>query len=122
MYNDIDYWFTTDTGVHVPVRHNETKEAAIQRTFNENNIQSKPTEKITNRKQLTSYVKEQINMDLESMATERQSHPRSYLNIDTRNLTPSEFNQLKNVLKDYGHDLRIESNGVHDYAITYERK
>lgn len=117
MNDNIKYWFSTENGTHIPVKEGETKEEAINKRFN--NISSN---KITNRKELTNYVKEQINLDIESLATEKQTHPRSYLNIDTRNLSPSQIIQLKNVLKNYGHNLTMESNGVYDYAISYEKK
>lgn len=116
----MDYWFTTEDGVHIHANSGETKAQAMDRVFNKNTeINFKP---ITNRKELTDYVKEQINVNLDELATERQTHPRSYLNIDTRNLNPSEINQLKNVLKNYGHNIQMLENGVYDYAITYKRK
>lgn len=115
--NNIDYWFTTETGKHIPVMINETPKEAVERTF-QNKVQSNV---LKNRESLTSYVKEQVNVDLNKAATEKQSHPRSYLNIDSRKLTENEMYNLRKALQSYGHNINIESNGVYDYAITYER-
>ena len=120
MNNDIEYWFTTDTGTHVPVKRNETKAQAMERTFN-NSVKEKQTTpiKANNRENLNALIKEQINVDLDKAATERQSHPRRYLNIDSRKLSHNELNSLMYYANK--NHINIESNGVYDYAITYKK-
>ena len=126
--NDIAYWFTTEDGVHVPVKRNETKVQAMNRVFNEDNNQSSMSSKIMeketlhNRESLVNYVKHQTNIDLNNYATEKQSHPRRYLNIDTKQMNPNDFREIQGILSKYGHNMKLESNGVTDYAIEYEKK
>lgn len=74
---------------------------------------------LNNRKNLVSYIKEQIDVDLEKAITEKQFAPRKGLNIDSRKLTINEFNALKSIL--IKNKIRIESNGVYDYFITYQK-
>ena len=73
---------------------------------------------LNNRKNLVDYFKEQTNIDLEKTATEKQFAPRRGLNIDSRKLTVNELNTIKSIL--LKKDMRIESNGVHEYFITYK--
>lgn len=72
-----------------------------------------------NRKNLTTHIKEQTNVDLDKMATEKQFAPRRGLNIDSRKASENDFNTLKSYL--LKNNIRIESNGVYDYFITYKK-
>lgn len=115
MYQNVDYWYTTESGEHIPVVNSNTSPSSKK-------IDLGRFQPISNRKELTTFVKNQINLDLDTIATERQSRPRSFLNIDSRKLSPSDFNNLKGVLQKYGHNISVESNGVYDYAISYEKR
>ena len=75
--------------------------------------------KLNNKKNLVNYIKEQTNVNLEKAITEKQPKPRSFLNIDSRKLTTNEFNTVKSIV--LKKTMRIESNGVYDYAIFYEK-
>ena len=115
MYQNVDYWYSTENGDHIPVVNNDNKIIENKNT----QVEFKP---LNNRKELTSYVKEQTNIDLEELATEKQTHPRSYLNINGENLNPSEIRSIKEILQKYGHNTYMENNGVYDYAIMYEKQ
>lgn len=80
---------------------------------------NKMPEKMNNRKNLVDSVKIQTDVDLEKAATERQFAPRRGLNIDSRELTKNEFNTVRSYLMK--KNIRMESNGVYDYFITYEK-
>ena len=98
----------------------ETKEQAIKRAF-DNSVKEKQATpiKANNRESLNALIKEQIDVDLDKAATERQAHPRSYLNIDSRKLSKNELNSLMYYANK--NDINIQSNGVYDYAITYKK-
>ena len=80
----------------------------------------KTSKELNNRKNLVEYIKEQIDVDLEEAATEKQFAPRRGLNIDSRKLTVNELNSIKTIM--IKKDIRIEANGVYDYFIYYEKK
>lgn len=75
---------------------------------------------LNNRKNLVEYVKQQIDIDLEEVATENQFAPRRGLNIDSSKMTINELNNVKNIM--IKKDIRMESNGIKDYFIYYEKK
>jgi hypothetical protein len=81
--------------------------------FNKDNSQLK------NKISLVNYIKEQTEIDLEKAITEKQFAPRRGLNIDSRKLNTNEFNTVKSIL--LKKSMRIESNGVYDYFITYQK-
>ena len=80
---------------------------------------NKMPEKMNNRKNLVATVKNQIDVDLDKAATERQFAPRRGLNIDSRKLNQNEFNSVKSFLNK--NNIRFESNGVFEWFITYEK-
>ncbi len=75
---------------------------------------------LNNRKNLVEYVKQQIDIDLEEVATENQFAPRRGLNIDSSKMTINELNNVKDIM--IKKDIRMESNGIKDYFIYYEKK
>ncbi len=75
---------------------------------------------LNNRKNLVEYVKQQIDIDLEKVATENQFAPRRGLNIDSSKMTINELNNVKDIM--IKKDIRMESNGIKDYFIYYEKK
>ena len=75
---------------------------------------------LNNRKNLVNYVKQQIDIDLDKVATENQFAPRRGLNIDSSKMTINELNNVKHIMTK--KDIRMESNGIKDYFIYYEKK
>ena len=75
---------------------------------------------LNNRKNLVEYVKQQIDIDLEEVLTENQFAPRRGLNIDSSKMTINELNNVKDIM--IKKDIRMESNGIKDYFIYYEKK
>ena len=73
----------------------------------------------SNRKNLVNSINEQINVNLNKAATERQFAPRRGLNIDSRKLSKNDLATLRTYANKQG--IRIESNGVNDYFITYKK-
>lgn len=73
----------------------------------------------SNRKNLVNSINEQISVNLNKAATERQFAPRTGLNIDSRKLSKNEFSTLKSFAE--RKDIKIESNGVNDYFIRFKK-
>ena len=109
-------WITIN-GAHVFVKDGQSPMDAFIRQ--KGGIQKTP-ETLNNRKNLVDYFRIQTNIDLEKAATERQFAPRRGLNIDSRKLDQNEFNTIKRILIE--KNMSIQSNGVNDYFITYEKK
>lgn len=74
---------------------------------------------MNNRENLVKHIKDLHNIDLNKSATEKQFAPRRGLNIDSRKLDRNEFNTVRHELMK--NNVRIESNGVNDYFITYKK-
>lgn len=89
----------------------------------ENTIATKPKtfSVLNNKDSLVKYLKEQVNVDI-TKAINPKSKKRSYLDVDFRKLTQNEITQIRTALNSYGHKVQILSNGVHNYAIMYEKK
>ena len=73
----------------------------------------------SNRKNLVNSINEQISVNLNKAATERQFAPRTGLNIDSRKLSKNEFSTLRSFTK--RKNIRMESNGVNDYFIRFKK-
>lgn len=121
MNNDIIGWFTTDNGNHIPIKKGQTKVQAMNEHFNKNNSTNVPLngDKLKNKNSLVNYAREIHNIDLSNASTEKQFAPRKGLNIDSRKLTQNELNTIKLAMIKKG--MRMESNGLYDYFITYEK-
>ena len=109
-------WVTIN-GAHVFVKDGQNPMDAFIKQ--KGGIQKTP-EVLNNRKNLVEYFRIQADIDLEKAATERQFAPRRGLNIDSRKLDQNEFNTIKKIIIEKG--MRMESNGVYDYFIDYEKK
>ena len=109
-------WVTIN-GAHVFVKDGQNPMDAFIKQ--KGGIQKTP-EVLNNRKNLVEYFRIQTDIDLEKAATERQFTPRRGLNIDSRKLDQNEFNTIKKIIIE--KNMRMESNGVYDYFITYEKK
>lgn len=129
MNNDITGWFTTEDGVHVPIRGGESKVQAMNRQFNSgdssvkssvNQSSSSTPTKLSNRQNVIDYVKKQVNVDL-SKAEYKSNHPRSWMGVDFGQLSKADQLRVQNALHQYGHNVRIESNGGLGSAIYFER-
>ena len=90
----------------------------IEKEINKNHV--KTSSVLNNRKNLVNYVKQQTDIDLEEAATKNQFAPRRGLNIDSSKMTINELNDVKRIM--IKKDIRIESNGIKDYFIYYEKK
>ena len=109
-------WVTMN-GTHVFIKDGQSPMDAF---IKQKGKVSKTPETLNNRKNIVDYFNIQTNIDLEKAVTERQFAPRRGLNIDSRKLNQNEFNTIKRILIE--KNIRIESNGVYDYFITYEKK
>ena len=115
-------------GRRIFIKDGEDLETAMKKSgkFGKKEIEEKietkgkTTKELNNRKNLVDYIKWQLDIDLEKAITEKQFSPRKGLNIDSRKLSKNEFNSLKSKL--LKEEIRIESNGVYDYFITYPPK
>lgn len=74
----------------------------------------------SNRNNMVNYIKEQIDVDLNKAATERQFAPRAGINIDSRKLSINEFNSLRSFAAK--NDVLILENGVNDYFIRFKKR
>lgn len=109
--------WVTISGAHVFVKDGQSPMDAFIKQ--KGGIQKTP-ETLNNRKNLVDYFRIQTDIDLEKAATEKQFAPRRGLNIDSRKLDKNEFFTLRTQLNKKG--ISIQSNGVYDYFITYEKK
>ena len=109
-------WVTIN-GAHVFVKEGQNPMDAFIKQ--KGGIQKTP-EVLNNRKNLIEYFRIQTDIDLEKATTERQFAPRRGLNIDSRKLDQNEFNTVKKIIIEKG--MSMQSNGVYDYFITYEKK
>lgn len=94
------------------------KKVNTEKETNKNYV--KTSSVLNNRKNLVNYVKQQIDIDLDKVATENQFAPRRGLNIDSSKMTINELNNVKHIMTK--KDIRMESNGIKDYFIYYEKK
>lgn len=85
-----------------------------------NKEEQKTPETLNNKQNLVDYFKIQTNIDLEKAITEKQFAPRKGLNIDSRKLDQNEMNTIKEIM--YKKEMVMQSNGVYDYFIYYEKK
>jgi hypothetical protein len=131
--NNITGWFTTEDGVHVPIHGNESKVQAMNKAFGSHYTEDEFTERkqtinnivnkeLTNRADIIDYVKEQTNIDLSLIEGRPSTKPRTFFNVQLEKLSPSDQNAVRNILQSYGHNINIQSNGVSDYAISFEKK
>lgn len=128
MATDIGGVWRTVGGRRIFIKDGEDLENAMKNsgkfgkkeTEVKTDIKEKTSKELNNRKNLVDYVKEQIDVDLDEAATENQFAPRRGLNIDSRKLTINELNFVKTIM--IKKDIRMESNGVYDYFIYYEKK
>lgn len=128
MNNDITGWFTTEDGVHVPIRGNESKVQAMNRQFNnEDSIKtttnqgssSTPT-KLNNRQNVIDYVKKQVGVDL-TKAEYKSSKPRTFMGVDFKQMDQRDKLRVLNALHQYGHNVQVMDNGGLGSAIYFER-
>lgn len=129
MNNDITGWFTTEDGVHVPIRGGESKLQAMNRQFNNEdssrkssinqNLTTTPT-KLNNRQNVVDYVKKQVGVDL-TKAEYKSSKPRTFMGVDFRQMDQRDKLRVLNALHQYGHNVQVEDNGGLGSAIYFER-
>lgn len=126
--NDLGGVWRTVGGRRIFIKDGEDLETAMKKSgkFGKKEIEEKSEandktpKELNNRKNLVEYLKEQADIDLDEAATENQFAPRRGLNIDSRKLTQNELNTVKTIM--IKKDIRMESNGVNDYFIYYEKK
>lgn len=123
MQDNITGWFTTDEGNHIPIHGGQSKVQAMKqfRDSHENTSKSSasPT-KLNNRQSVVDYVKKQVNVDL-SKAEYKSNHPRSWMGVNFSQLSKADQLRVQNALHQYGHNVRIESNGGLGEAIWFEK-
>lgn len=73
----------------------------------------------SDRKNLVSSIKDQLNIDLNKAATSRQFAPEMGLNLDIRKLSKNEFATLKSYTNK--KSIRFESNGVNEQFIWFKK-
>ena len=85
MNNDITGWFTTEDGVHVPIRGGQTKKQAIEQKFGSSKSGSK-------KEQFFGRIQEQTGVDLRPYQETRygMDKKRGYVSIHLEDATPEE--------------------------------
>lgn len=119
---DIGGIWRTVGGRRIFIKDGQDLSSAMKESgkFKEKEEKMDISKQLNNRKKLVDYILMQTNINLDDVATERQFAPRTGLNIDSRKLTKDELFTLKSII--IKKDMRIESNGVYDYFIYFEKK
>ena len=76
--------------------------------------------RLTNRKDMIAYIKEQTNIDVSNYIEERAGHPRIYLGVHLEKMPINERNTIKNLM--YQKGVKFEDNGGFGSAIYYKKK
>ena len=119
--SDLGGVWRTVGGRRIFIKDGEDLETAMKNSGKFGNKDEQKTPEILNNKQnLVDYFKIQTDIDLEKAVTEKQFAPRRGLNIDSRKLDINELNSLKTLM--LKKEMRMETNGVYDYFIWYEKK
>lgn len=95
-----------------------TKEEAyaiMREGMKENNKNSR----LTNRKDMISYIKEQTNIDISNYVEEKTSKSRTYLGVHLEKMPINQRNTIRTLMAQKG--VRIEDNGGYGNAIYYKK-
>lgn len=128
MQDNITGWFTTDEGNHIPIHGGQSKIQAMKQFRESHDSTNKPSStkssstpsKLNNRQSVIDFAKKQLNVDL-SKAEYKSNHPRSWMGVDFSKLSQGDKLRVQNALHQYGHNVRIESNGGLGDAIWFEK-
>lgn len=90
---------------------------ATNRRVNEANVRVAP---VSNKKEMTSFIKEQVGVDITPYIEERAGHPRSYLGVHLEDMPKAQETKVRNLMQKKG--VRIEYNGGFGYTLTYIKK
>ena len=77
--------------------------------------------KLSDKAKLVDYVKRQTNVDLSKVVEPRAGKPRTGLGVHLEDLTRSQQNAVRDALRSYGKNVRIEDNGGFGSFIYYEK-
>lgn len=116
MNENITGWFTTEDGVHIPIKAGKSKIESMNEFFeSRTNISNK---KIGGKKgEFIERIKHQTNVDLLNVLEERTSGSRKYLGVHLENLPKNEENRVRDFL--HKKDIQIGDNGGYGQAIYY---
>lgn len=121
MASDLGGVWRTVGGRRIFIKDGEDLATAMKNSGKFGNKKEQKTpETLNNKQNLVDYFKIQTNIDLEKAMTEKQFAPRKGLNIDSRKLDQNEMNTIKKIM--YEKEMVMQSNGVYDYFIYYEKK
>ena len=121
MTDDLGGVWRTVGGRRIFIKEGEDLTTAMKNSGKFGKKEEQKTPKTLNNKQnLVDYFKIQTDIDLEKAITEKQFAPRKGLNIDSRKLDQNEMNIIKKTI--YEKEMVMQSNGVYDYFIYYEKK
>lgn len=119
--SDLGGVWRTVGGRRIFIKDGEDLATAMKNSGKFRNKEEQKTPEILNNKQnLVDYFRIQTDIDLEKAITEKQFAPRKGLNIDSRKLDQNEMNTIKKIM--YEKEMIMQSNGVYDYFIYYEKK
>lgn len=98
--NNIVGWFTTEDGVHVPIKQGQSKVQAMNEHFKNNNYSKYNNE--TKRKNITQMLNSGEAKDINTM---------------TKNNNPKRFNEMLNWLDTASetHDIELTKSVVKEY-------
>lgn len=96
-----------------------TKEEAYA-IMRENMKENNKNSRLTNKKDMISYIKEQTNIDISNYVEEKTSRSRTYWGVHLERMPINQKNTIKNLIAQKG--VRIEDNGGYGNAIYYKKK
>lgn len=124
----IERWITTDEGNHLPIIGGKIAPSdtrSLESHFLEGLTGEKPEAKengkLSNKKSLIEFVKKQTNVDLSKYAEPRTASKRGFFGVHLDDMPKNDKTAVLDVLRKYGKNLRIESNGGYGDAIYYEK-
>ena len=94
-----------------------TLNGATERRVDEAVVRVSP---VSNRKEMVSFIKQQVGVDITPYIEERAGHPRSYLGFHLEKMPKAEQTKVKYIAQKKG--IRIENNGGFGSTLTYIKK
>jgi len=76
--------------------------------------------RLTNKKDMIAYIKEQTNIDVSKYVEESTSKSRTYLGVHLEKMPINQKNTIRMLMAQKG--VRIEDNGGYGNAIYYKKK
>lgn len=90
---------------------------ATERRVQEATVRVSP---VSNKKEMVSFIKQQIGIDISKYIEDKAGHPRTYLGIHIEKMPKTEQVKLRNLMQKKG--VRIGDNGGLGYTLHYIKK